>query len=133
MNDWYKRGFSTNIVISILGILIASFEFVLYSVNRRAYFKLGEKLNELKNMQIPQTVSYRMVNSKTNSQASIYTPIPTQANTDLKRVPLKVPMRNFYNLNNDESDGDTELHEISNNKKRIYDDADGRPDEKEWM
>lgn len=134
MYDWYKRGFGTNIAISIIGIFVAAFQFFLYTINRRAYFKLGERLNELKNMQIPQNIGGNI--SHANSKTSIYKLVPIEAPVDAKRIPLKVPIRNFYNINDDNDDNESgEDDNVNRNANRAneQDVKDGRVDEKEWM
>ena len=130
MYNWYRKGFSTNTVIAVIGILLSVFEFILYAVNRKSYFKLALQLNELKNMKIPQNISDKT--SLSNSKTSIYTPVPTQAPVDAKRVPLRMPMRNFYNQNNEEED-DAISNVSRNTNNRVYNDKDGKPEEKEWM
>ena len=57
--------------------------------------------------------------------------MPTQAPVDAKRVPLRIPMRNFYNQNNEEDDAISNVSRNTNN--RVYNDKDGKPEEKEWM
>ena len=123
MYEWYKRGFGTNIAIAIVGIFIAAYEFFLYSINRREYFKLNERMSELKGMKIPMNI----LMSRSNSKSSVYAPVPTFASDEIERVPLKVPIRNFYNRDEDEKVMGSETN-FNRNRNQ-----DGNEREKEWM
>jgi hypothetical protein len=66
MYDWYRSGFTMNIIMALIGILISAFEFVTYTYNRKEYFSL---LYELDDMSRPMmnTMSMSTINSKSSA------------------------------------------------------------------
>jgi hypothetical protein len=47
MHSWYRRGFVVNLIISSIGILLAAYEFFLYSINKRQYnLFMNDLINE---------------------------------------------------------------------------------------
>jgi hypothetical protein len=64
MYSWYRSGFAENIVMSIIGICIAAFQFYLYSVNRREYYKLLDEYDDMRKPMMNTTMSMSTINSK---------------------------------------------------------------------
>jgi hypothetical protein len=64
MYSWYRSGFAENIVMSIIGIGIAAFEFYLYSINRKEYFKLLDEYDDMRKPMMNTTMSMSTINSK---------------------------------------------------------------------
>lgn len=69
MYSWYRSGFAENIVMSIIGILIGAYEFYLYSVNRKEYFKLLDELDDMRKPMMNTTMSMSTIHSKNGSCA----------------------------------------------------------------
>lgn len=69
MYSWYRSGFAENIVMSIIGIGIAAFEFYLYSVNRKEYFKLLDEYDDMRKPMMNATMSMSTINSKGSAAA----------------------------------------------------------------
>lgn len=70
MYSWYRSGFAENIVMSIIGIAIAAFEFYLYSVNRKEYYKLLDEYDDMRKPMMNATMSMSTINSKHSGGAS---------------------------------------------------------------
>jgi hypothetical protein len=64
MYSWYRAGFVQNIIMAIIGLLIGAFEFYLYSLNRREYYKLLDELDDMRKPMINATMSMSTINSK---------------------------------------------------------------------
>ncbi len=69
MYSWYRSGFAQNIAMAIIGIFIASFEFFLYSINRKEYFKLLDEYDDMRKPMINGTMSMSTIQSKNGSCA----------------------------------------------------------------
>jgi hypothetical protein len=69
MYSWYRSGFAENIVMSIIGIGIAAFEFYLYSINRKEYFKLLDEYDDMRKPMMNATMSMSTINSKGSAGA----------------------------------------------------------------
>lgn len=69
MYSWYRSGFTENIVMSIIGMLIGAYEFYLYSLNRREYFKLLDELDDMRKPMMNNTMSMSTIMSKNGSCA----------------------------------------------------------------
>jgi hypothetical protein len=69
MYSWYRSGFAENIVMSIIGVIIAAFEFYLYSLNRKEYFKLLDELDDMRKPMMNATMSMSTIHSKNGSCA----------------------------------------------------------------
>lgn len=69
MYSWYRSGFAENIVMSVIGILIGAYEFYLYSVNRKEYFKLLDELDDMRKPMMNTTMSMSTIHSKNGSCA----------------------------------------------------------------
>ncbi len=66
MYDWYRSGFTMNIIMAVIGVLISVFEFVTYNYNRKEYFNV---LYELDDMTKPMmnTMSMSTIHSKSSA------------------------------------------------------------------
>lgn len=69
MYSWYRSGFAENIVMAIIGVLVASFEFYLYSLNRKEYFKLLDEYDDMRKPMINGTMSMSTIHSKNGTCA----------------------------------------------------------------
>jgi len=67
MYGWYRYGFAENIIMSIVGIFIAAFQFFLYSLNRKEYFKLLDEYDDMRKPMMNATMSMSTIHSKTGS------------------------------------------------------------------
>jgi hypothetical protein len=47
MYDWYRSGFTMNILMALVGVLISAFKFVSYTYNRKEYFNLLYELDDM--------------------------------------------------------------------------------------
>ena len=64
MYSWYRAGFIENIIMSIIGLAIGAFQFYLYSLNRREYFKVLDDYDDLRKPMMNTTMSMSTINSK---------------------------------------------------------------------
>ena len=64
MYSWYRQAFIDNIIMSIVGIGIAAYQFYLYSVNRKEYFKLLDEYDDMRKPMMNTTMSMSTINSK---------------------------------------------------------------------
>lgn len=99
MYSWYRSGFAENIVMAIIGIGIAAFEFYLYSLNRRQYFNLLDEYDEMRKPMMNATMSMSTINSK-GSQP------PQQGQMiNFGPQPIRMPMRLMNPAQQNESGG----------------------------
>lgn len=64
MYPWYRQGFIANIIMAIIGIGIGAYQFYLYSVNRKEYFKLLDEYDDMRKPMMNTTMSMSTINSK---------------------------------------------------------------------
>ncbi|CAF0830214.1 unnamed protein product [Brachionus calyciflorus] len=64
MYSWYRTGFIENIIMSIIGLGIAAFEFYLYSLNRREYYRVLDDMDDMRKPMMNTTMSMSTINSK---------------------------------------------------------------------
>lgn len=69
MYSWYRSGFAENLVMSIIGVIIGAFEFYLYSLNRKEYFKLLDELDDMRKPMMNATMSMSTIHSKNGTCA----------------------------------------------------------------
>lgn len=55
--------------MAIIGVLVASFEFYLYSLNRKEYFKLLDEYDDMRKPMINGTMSMSTIHSKNGTCA----------------------------------------------------------------
>ena len=67
MYSWYRSGFAENIVMALIGVGIAAFEFYLYSLNRKEYFKLLDEYDDMRKPMMNTTMSMSTIHSKAGS------------------------------------------------------------------
>lgn len=64
MYSWYRTGFIENIIMSIIGLGIAAFEFYLYTLNRREYYRVLDEMDDMRKPMMNTTMSMSTINSK---------------------------------------------------------------------
>ena len=64
MYSWYRAGFIENIIMSIIGIGVGAFQFYLYSLNRKEYYKVLDDYDDLRKPMMNATMSMSTINSK---------------------------------------------------------------------
>lgn len=64
MYSWYRAGFIENIIMSIIGIGIGAFQFYLYTLNRREYYRVLDELDDMRKPMMNTTMSMSTINSK---------------------------------------------------------------------
>lgn len=64
MYSWYRAGFIQNIIMAIIGIGIGAFQFYLYTLNRREYYKILDELDDMRKPMMNTTMSMSTINSK---------------------------------------------------------------------
>lgn len=99
MYSWYRRGFIVNVVMALIGVIIASYEIFVYTVNRKEYYKMLDRLTKLKGINVATALAY----SRSNSKTSVYGGAETMVADNRPRIPLRIPIRNFYNRDDDEN------------------------------
>lgn len=69
MYSWYKRGFAVNLIISSIGILVAAYEFFLYSINKRQYNLFMNDLIDKSNAKLKKI--YKNIERKQDSMQDL--------------------------------------------------------------
>ncbi|RNA29946.1 hypothetical protein BpHYR1_054511 [Brachionus plicatilis] len=64
MYSWYRAGFIENIIMSIVGLGIAAFQFYLYTLNRHEYYRVLDELDDMRKPMMNTTMSMSTINSK---------------------------------------------------------------------
>jgi hypothetical protein len=64
MYNWYRSGFIENIVMSVIGLCVGAFQFYLYSLNRKEYFKILDEYDDLRKPMMNTTMSMSTINSR---------------------------------------------------------------------
>ncbi len=64
MYSWYRSGFVENIVMSIIGMIIGAFQFYLYTLNRKEYYKILDEYDDLRKPMMNTTMSMSTINSR---------------------------------------------------------------------
>ena len=67
MYSWYRAGFIENIIMSIIGLGVGAFQFYLYSLNRKEYYKVLDDYDDLRKPMMNATMSMSTINSKASA------------------------------------------------------------------
>ena len=111
MYSWYRRGFAANIVMACVGILIAVFEFILYTINNKQYANAIDEIERRNISKVDQILntwqSSRSVNAAQDEQKS--------------RSRNNLEMTNLLNNNNNKDNDDRDYY-YETSRAREFDD-----------
>jgi len=106
MYNWYRRGFAANIVMGAFGILMAGYQFFVYTMNRKEFFKALDREFERQNRKFNKIVS--KANSKLSLQQEVSQPLIST--DEVPRIPLRTNPR-FLSRNQFDDSSENNIYE----------------------